>query len=140
MSCIFANIKPHPSALTSVCLKPANNSPLLMSAKKITLVLVFVSLLLTGMGQGNTQTVTVSDAFAQNQRLGRGVNILGYDPIWRSRDRARFKAEYFQKLKVAGFNSVRINLHAFRHMEATNGWTLKSSWLEVLDWAVKEAQ
>ena len=30
------------------------------------------------------------DAFVQNQRLGRGVNILGYDPIWRSRDQARF--------------------------------------------------
>jgi len=111
-----------------------------MSAKQISLALLFVSLLLPGLRQGIAQTVTVPDAFAQNQRLGRGVNILGYDPIWRSRDRARFKAEYFQKLKVAGFNSVRINLHAFRHMEATNGWTLKSSWLEVLDWAVKEAQ
>ena len=23
------------------------------------------------------------DAFEQNRKLGRGVNILGYDPIWR---------------------------------------------------------
>lgn len=32
-----------------------------------------------------------ADAFAQNHRLGRGVNILGYDPLWRSRDLARFR-------------------------------------------------
>jgi len=81
-----------------------------------------------------------ADAFSQNQRLGRGVNILGYDPIWRSRDQARFKAEYFQKLKTAGFSSVRINLHPFRYMDATNNWTLRSSWFEVVDWAVSEAQ
>lgn len=81
-----------------------------------------------------------ADAFAQNQRLGRAVNILGYDPIWRSRDQARFKAEYFPKLKAAGFDSVRINLHPFRYMDATNNWTLRSSWFETLDWAVNEAQ
>jgi endoglucanase len=81
-----------------------------------------------------------ADAFTQNQRLGRGVNILGYDPIWRSREQARFKTEYFQKLKAAGFNSVRINLHPFRYMDATNNWALRSSWFEVLDWAVNEAK
>lgn len=48
------------------------------------------------------------------------------------------KAEYFHKLKAAGFDSVRINLHAFRHMDATNN--LKAAWFEVLDWAVNEAQ
>jgi len=85
------------------------------------------------------QTVK-ADAFSQNQRLGRGVNILGYDPIWRARGQARFKAEYFQQLKAAGFNSVRINLHPFRYMDATNNWALRSSWFEVLDWAVSEAQ
>lgn len=80
------------------------------------------------------------DAFALVKRLGRSVNILGYDPIWRSRDQARFKTEYFAKLKAAGFDSVRINLHAFRHMNPTNDWTLRPVWFETLDWAVAEAQ
>jgi endoglucanase len=84
------------------------------------------------------EVATTPDAFAQNQRLGRGVNILGYDPIWRSREQGRFKAEYFQKLKAAGFSSVRINLHAFRHMDAQNN--MSASWFEVLDWAVNAAQ
>jgi endoglucanase len=80
------------------------------------------------------------DAFAQNRQLGRGVNILGYDPIWRTRDQARFKAKYFRQLKEAGFNSVRINLHAFRHMDASSDWKLRESWFEVLDWALQNTQ
>jgi endoglucanase len=79
------------------------------------------------------------DPFLQNQKLGRGVNIIGYDPIWNSRDKARFKAGYFRMLKDAGFNNVRINLHPFRHMESGEDHALRSSWWEVLDWAVTNA-
>jgi endoglucanase len=68
------------------------------------------------------------------------VNILGYDPIWRSRDKARFQGKYFHVLSQAGFNSVRINLYPFRQMDASNNSALRTSWLEVLDWAVAEAQ
>lgn len=81
-----------------------------------------------------------ADAFEQNKKLGRGVNIIGYDPIWRSKERARFQEKYYRLLKEAGFNSVRINLHPFRHMDADNHWALRDSWLEVLDWAMKHAQ
>jgi len=80
------------------------------------------------------------DAFAQNKKLGRSVNIIGYDPIWRSKDQARFQEKHFRLLQEAGFNSVRINLHPFRHMNATNDWALREPWLGVLDWAVKQAQ
>ncbi|NOS70018.1 MAG: glycoside hydrolase family 5 protein [Verrucomicrobia bacterium] len=111
-----------------------------MKTSKIHLVVGLVSILLWVAGDAKAQSKSKPDAFAQNQRLGRGVNILGYDPIWRSREQGRFKVEYFQKLKAAGFNSVRINLHAFRQMDATNSWAIKPSWFEVLDWAVNEAQ
>lgn len=83
---------------------------------------------------------TTDGVFEQNQKLGRGVNIIGYDPIWRSKEQARFQEKYFRLLKEAGFNSVRINLHPFRHMEAADGWPLRESWFEVLDWAMKHAQ
>lgn len=79
------------------------------------------------------------DAFEQNRRLGRGVNIIGYDPLWRSRDQARFQAKHFRLLKEAGFQSVRVNLHPFRSMEKTNGWALRPEWFQTLDWAVTEA-
>ena len=81
-----------------------------------------------------------TDVFEQNRKLGRGVNILGYDPIWRSRDQARFQDQHFRLLKEAGFSSVRINLQPFRRMNAANGYALSESWFEVLDWAVRQAQ
>jgi endoglucanase len=81
-----------------------------------------------------------ANAFEQNRKVGRGVNILGYDPIWRSRDQARFQDKHFRLLKEAGFNSVRINLQPFRRMTPANGYALSESWFEVLDWAVRQAQ
>jgi endoglucanase len=81
-----------------------------------------------------------SDAFEQNRKLGRGVNILGYDPIWRARAQGRFQAKHFRLLKEAGFNSVRINLQPFWAMNSTNNYALSESWFELLDWVVREAQ
>src|SRR5215469_17277478 len=81
-----------------------------------------------------------ADAFAQDKKLGRGVNILGYDPIWRSPDAARFKGKYFKMLKDAGFGCVRINLMPFRRMNPTNHLEVAKSWWKTLDWAVDLAQ
>ncbi|MBP7886865.1 MAG: glycoside hydrolase family 5 protein [Candidatus Marinimicrobia bacterium] len=78
------------------------------------------------------------DAFEQNEKLGRGVNILGYDPIWDSFEKARFKAHHFKLIREAGFNTVRINLHPFRHMDSTT-FELREHWWKVLDWAVENA-
>lgn len=108
-----------------------------MNAFKIHRALGLVSLLLCTVAVAPAEAAESRDVFAQNQRLGRGVNILGYDPIWQAREQARFKGEYFQKLKTAGFDSVRLNLHAFRHLDATNN--LQAAWFELLDWAVAEA-
>lgn len=80
------------------------------------------------------------DAFEQNHRLGRGVNIIGYDPLWRSRDQARFHEKHFRLLKEAGFQFVRVNLAPFRHMDHDNGWSLQPRWLETLDWVVASAR
>jgi len=79
------------------------------------------------------------DAFEQNRRLGRGVNIIGYDPLWSSRERARFKEKHFKLLKEAGFQSVRINLHPFRYMDSANKYLLNQQWLDTLDWAVSNS-
>lgn len=81
-----------------------------------------------------------TDPFAQNRKLGRGVNILGYDPIWRSPEQGRFQDKHFKLLKAAGFSSVRINLHPFNYMDATNGWAIRQSWFHVLDWAIQQTR
>jgi len=102
-----------------------------------TLRLAVVLMLAATVGHAQPGT---SGAFEQNRKLGRGVNILGYDPIWRSRDQARFQDKHFRLLKEAGFSSVRINLQPFRRMNAANSYALGDSWFEVLDWAIRQAQ
>ena len=79
------------------------------------------------------------DVFKQNKRIGKGVNILGYDPIWKSRPMARMKDEHFKLLKEAGFNSVRIALHPIRDGAMSTGKKLSEKWLEILDWAIEQA-
>jgi endoglucanase len=85
------------------------------------------------------QSASAPDAFEQNRRLGRGVNVLGYDPIWRDRSRARFQTEHFRLIREAGFSHVRINLHPFRDARPDARHKLSSAWLETLDWVVEQA-
>lgn len=79
------------------------------------------------------------DIFTVNQKIGRGVNILGYDPIWRSPQQARFKEPYFKMLKEGGVSSVRINLHPFQFMDEQEPHSLQPQWLHTLHWAVENA-
>jgi endoglucanase len=101
--------------------------------------MVAFALCLAGASSVHAAERHAVDPFVQNQKLGRGVNIIGYDPIWKSRDQGRFKAAYFQMIKDAGFSNVRINLHAFRHMEQSKDCALSASWWETLDWATTNA-
>lgn len=77
------------------------------------------------------------EPYEQVKRMGRGVNILGYDPIWRDFDRARFKEHHFRIIHQGGFQTVRVNLQAFNHMDAQN--RLEPAWLRTLDWVVQSA-
>lgn len=103
------------------------------------LVVVFVLHLVPGWTTVLWAAPKEVDPFVINQKLGRGVNIIGYDPIWRSMDKARFKQRYFRMIKDAGFSTVRINLHPFRHMDSDNDYALSDSWWKVLNWAVDNA-
>ena len=75
--------------------------------------------------------------FAVNQRLGRGVNIIGYDALWENPAKARFQERHFRLIREAGFQSVRIVLQPFRHMDASG--KLPDAWFKTLDWAVEKA-
>jgi endoglucanase len=77
------------------------------------------------------------DPFAQINKMGRGVNIVGYDPLWDDFARARFHERHFQIIHEAGFRTVRVNLQAFGHMDEQN--RLDPAWLKTLDWVVKNA-
>lgn len=75
---------------------------------------------------------------AQVAAMKRGVNIIGYDPLWKDPAKARFQLDrHFKTIKAGGFDTVRVNLHAFAHMDAAG--KLDPQWLATLDKVVKEA-
>ena len=79
------------------------------------------------------------DPFEQNKKLGRGVNIIGYDPLWTARAKARMQNEHFRLIREAGFDNVRIPLHPFRDGKADKDHQISKGWFEALDWAVEQA-
>jgi endoglucanase len=91
------------------------------------------------MTQADRRHVQTQPAFEQNRRLGRGINVLGYDPIWLNMDEARMQPHHFQRIRDAGFDHVRINLHPFGHMGPAPDYRLPPAWFETLDWAVSHA-
>lgn len=100
------------------------------------LVVVATMLVAVAIGSANAQT---PGALAQNQRLGRGVNVLGYDPIWKDRQKARFQEKYFRLIKEAGFSHIRINLHPFGDAKLGANHKVSAAWFETLDWAIEHA-
>jgi endoglucanase len=94
------------------------------------MILAFFSLSSSAYSQYNF-------AFEQNKKLGRGVNMIGYDKaLWKDHTKGRFKDQYFMKIKDAGFSNIRVNLHPFSAMNSE--YKINSEWLETLDWVVKK--
>ena len=76
-------------------------------------------------------------AAEQVAQMKRGVNIVGYDPLWQDPAKGRFKPRHFKIIKDGGFDTVRINLYGFRHMN--DKLELSPAWYATLDGLVTEA-
>jgi len=94
-------------------------------------------ILLCSAAYGSNQETTAMSAVSR--RLGRGTNVLGWDPIWQDAARAHFKAEHFKFIREAGFNHVRINLHPLRDGKPDADGKMDSQFFKTLDWAVDNA-
>ena len=77
------------------------------------------------------------DAFATAAGLHRGVNVLGYDPMWKDPALARFQPRHFAIIRKGGFDFIRVVLQAFDHMDANN--RLDPKWLATLDRVIRQA-
>jgi endoglucanase len=98
--------------------------------------LILITMILMG-NETYSKTKAVS-ADEQCKKLGRGVNIIGYDDaFWKDYTNGRFKESYFKMIKDAGFSNIRVNLHAFSHMDKST-YQFEPKWLETLDWVVKK--
>jgi endoglucanase len=99
--------------------------------------LVALACLAAGGAGAQSSGFVPIDPWDQIKTMVRGVNILGYDPLWRDFEKARFQERHFERIREGGFRTVRINLQAFSHMDAGN--RLDPAWFKTLDWAVKNA-
>lgn len=80
------------------------------------------------------------DAFAQNAKLGRGVNLgnaleAPNEGEWG----VTLKSEYFDLIKNAGFTSVRIPIRWSAHAAANAPYAINNSFLQRIDWAIDQA-
>jgi endoglucanase len=90
-----------------------------------------------GPGAGPAAVPAATSLQPTDQPFRRGVNVLGYDPYWTGGQR-RFEWRHFTEIRRAGFDFVRVNLQAFKHMDAQD--RLEPAWLTKLDDVVREAQ
>jgi len=100
--------------------------------KRVSLLIV---MFVVSFSLNNVSSAQGLAASIQCIKLGRGVNILGYDKeFWKDHTKGRFKESYFKMIKDAGFSSVRVNLNPFSQMDSQN--KINQNWLETLDWVV----
>jgi len=66
----------------------------------------------------------------QAAAMHRGINVLDDDPGQKNPSAARFQPRLFAAIRDAGFDTVRLNMHAFAHLR---GDTIDGAWLAMLD-------
>ncbi|WP_146399613.1 glycoside hydrolase family 5 protein [Planctomycetes bacterium CA13] len=112
---------------------------LLTRCRFLLITLCLSAFVFVARAEQTSESAKPNAAIKQPQHLGRGVNILGYDGIWKSKQTARFKEHYFEMIRQAGFDHVRINLHPLRDHAMESDHRLSDKWLATLDWAVNQS-
>jgi endoglucanase len=94
-------------------------------------------LTLTGMGYSAEPD---KDAFAANKLLGRGINLGNALEAPKEGDwGVTLEADYFQKIKDAGFQSVRIPIRWSTHAGKEAPYEIDAAFFKRIDWAVEQA-
>ncbi len=80
------------------------------------------------------------DAFDYNRLLGRGVNLgNALDAPSEGEWGITLKAEYFEAIRRAGFDSVRIPIRWSTHAGARAPYTIDEVFFQRVDWAIQQA-
>ncbi len=102
-------------------------------------VLALMSVCLVGLASpASAAAPAIVTMRSVDQPFHRGVNVLGYDPYWTNASKRRFQWRHFTEIRKAGFDFVRLNLQAFKFMDAKN--RLDRAWLAKLEDVVRHAQ
>jgi len=80
------------------------------------------------------------DAFHLNRLLGRGMNLGNALEAPKEGDWGiTLQADYFKRIKDAGFQSVRIPIRWSSHAEKKAPYTIDAKFFERVDWAIEQA-
>jgi endoglucanase len=92
-------------------------------------------LLIAGVARGEEK-----DAFSYNRLLGRGMNLGNALEASKEGDWGlTLEGDYFEKIKEAGFNSVRIPIRWSTHARREPPFSIDSGFLKRIDWVVDQA-
>jgi endoglucanase len=110
------------------------SAPVQMAGRMIALAL----LLFAGAGAG--AAVEAPDAFAVNRQIGRGINLgnaleAPVEGEWG----ITIREEYFDVIKSAGFNSVRIAVRWSAHARADKPYTMDADFFNRTDEVIAQA-
>jgi endoglucanase len=85
-------------------------------------------------------TPKAEEAFQANKKLGRGMNLgNALDAPSEGSWGLTLKAEYFEKIKEAGFQSVRIPIRWATHTGPGPEFTVDRAYFDRVDWAIDQA-
>jgi endoglucanase len=80
------------------------------------------------------------DAFHYNRLMGRGINLGNALEAPKEGDWGiTLQADYFKKIKDAGFQSVRIPIRWSAHAEKRPPYAIDAKFFERVDWAIEQA-
>ena len=87
-----------------------------------------------------TTDVNLNDPFAVNKLIGRGVSIGNALEAPKESDwDVTLQEEYFQLIKDAGFNSIRLPVRWDSHALEKAPYTIDPNYFARVDWAIKNA-
>lgn len=113
--------------------------------RKISFAIFVLGVVLCACSKNPTDTEKMQppsglDAFEQNQRLGRGMNLGNALEAPNEGDWGIVLQEhYFALIQEAGFNSVRIPIRWSTHTTATFPYSIDTRFLKRVDWAIEQA-
>lgn len=112
-----------------------------MKTKSLLRLLCTAALVIGGLsGPARAQAAAGADfAFSQNRKMGRGLNILSADPVWKDPAGARMKDRHFALIKEAGYGNVRIAINPFKFATDQVDFVIDPKFFVTLDWAVRES-
>jgi endoglucanase len=111
--------------------KPAKTSVFAASA-----IVVVFGLTFAAAAEPNAASMQ-SDAFKMNKLLGRGVNLSNALEAPNEGDwGVKLKEEYFDIIRQAGFNSIRLPVRWSGHALTEKPYTIDPNFFKRVDWAV----